>query len=122
VNHVIWDDAAFEELLDSVDGPVGQLIAELSERAATVARAVVPVRDPLIRDRRRRAGRTSNARPPGFTKAGIRVHGPIRGATGMYGGVNAPADPTVFLEDPASQMTRSYPFLTAGLDSLQGSL
>jgi hypothetical protein len=113
-----WRDAQLEELLNSPEGPVGQLIAELSAQAATVARATVPVRDPATRNRHRRTGRGSNARPPGFTKAGIHVHGPVRGIYNVYGGVNAPADPSIFLEYPARQMTRGYPFLTAGLDSL----
>ena len=116
MNAVIWDDAAIQDLLNSPDGPVGQLIAELSERAATVARNTVRVRTT-------RAGRHSTARPPGFTRAGIRVHGPVIGSGGgLYGGVNAPADPTIFLEQPAEQMHRAYPFLTTGLESLEGSL
>jgi hypothetical protein len=114
-----WHEAQLAELLNDPAGPVGQYIAELSERAAAVARATVPVRDPVTRNRHRRAGRNSNARPPGFTKAGIRVHGPVIGSRGgMYGGVNAPADPAIFLEYPARQMARGYPFLTTGLDSL----
>lgn len=110
---IVWDEAALADLLNSPDGPVGELIAELSARAAVVARATVPVR-------RSRAGRNSTARPPGFTKAGITVHGPVTGSRGgLYGGVNAPADPSIFLETPADQMNRKYPFLTAGLDSLE---
>lgn len=122
MSHVLhWRDAALDDLLYSPDGPVGRLIAELSEQVATVARSVVHVRtlDPL--DRRRRAGHGSSAAPVGWTKAGIRVHGPVRGTRGgMYGGVNAPADPAIFLEYPASQMEEKYPFLTTGLDSLAG--
>jgi hypothetical protein len=48
------------------------------------------------------------------------VHGPVTGSRGgLYGGVNAEADPTIFLEKPAEQMDRKYPFLTTGLDSLE---
>lgn len=117
-NDVNIDAAAVEELLTDPEGPVGQLIAELSAQIVTVATAVVPVRDPATRDRRKRAGRNSDARPPGFTKANIRVHGPVRGIFGLYGGANAPADPTIFLELPAEQLERKYPFLTTGLESL----
>lgn len=113
-----WHEYQLDQLLRSPDGPVGRLIAELSERVAVVARRTVPVRDPATRNRRRRAGLHSTARPPGFTKANIRVHGPVRGHTGLYGGVNAPGSPGIFLEYPASQMNRKYPFLTTGLDSL----
>lgn len=110
------DDAAIEALLHDPAGPVGQLIFELSTQAADVARAVVRVR------RSRTWSARSNARPPGFTKAGIRVHGPVIGTHGgMYGGVNAPADPSLFLELPAEQMSHKFPFLTTGLDSIMGS-
>lgn len=110
--------ASVDELLNDPAGPVGQLIAELSERVAVVARRTVPVRDAGTRNRRRRAGHGSTAHAPGYTKANIRVHGPVRGHSSLYGGVNAPGSPSIFLEYPADQMTRKYPFLTVGLDSL----
>jgi hypothetical protein len=111
---IVWDDKAVYDLLNSADGPVGELILELSERAAAVAKSVVRVRT-------QRGG--STARPPGFTKASIKVHFPAWGSLGLlYGGVNASADPTIFLEYPASQMTQSYPFLTMGLFSLEGQV
>jgi hypothetical protein len=105
-------------LLNDPAGPVGQLIAELSERVATVARDTVPVRNPAAKNRRRRAGRGSSAQPPGWTKASIKVHGPVRGHSNLYGGVNAAGNPGIFLEYPARQMNRKYPFLTTGIDSL----
>ena len=116
--YLSWDDTAIEDLFNDPAGPLGQLIGELSQRAAAVARATVHVRA-VPGTRRIRAGRNSTARPPGFTRADIRVHGPVRGQYGLYGGVNAAADPTIFLEHPAIQMTRGYPFLTTGLDSLE---
>lgn len=113
---IVWSDAEIQWLLTSPEGPVGELIGELSEKAAAVARGAVHVRPGTAKSAT--TGHGSNARPPGFTKADIRVHGPVRGAYGMYGGVNAAADPTIFLELPARQMDRRYPFLTVGLDSL----
>jgi hypothetical protein len=119
-----WNQARLEDLLNSPDGPVGRLIAELSGQAAAVARSAVRVRS-VPGTRRTRAGRNSTAVPPGFTKASIRVHGPVTGSRGgLYGGVNAALVPTVFLEhdpDGAEQMDRQYPFLTTGLESLAGS-
>ena len=116
---LVFNDAAINGMLTDPDGPVGQLVAELSERGVQVARSVVRVRD-VPGTRRTRAGRNSTARPPGFTKASIHVHGPVRGSRGgLYGGGNSAADPTIFLEDPASQMSRRYPFMTTGLDSLE---
>lgn len=118
---VTIDDIALYELLNAADGPVGLLITELSLRASVVAATVVHVRPGTPASAT--TGRTSNARPPGFTKARVRPHLAWGAATGkIYGGVNAPADPSIFLEDPASQMHRPYPFLTTGLDSLIGTV
>lgn len=111
---------AAEELLNDPAGPVGQLVADLSEQAAQIARASVQVRR-VPGTRRTRAGRHSTARPPGYTRASIVVHGPVVGSLGgLYGGVNAAGNPGIFLEYPAEQMTRKYPFLTTALDAIQG--
>lgn len=115
-----WSDAAEAELLNSVDGPVGRLIMELSYRAAAVARSAAPVRA-VPGTRRTRAGRNSTARAAGFLKADIRTHLARGSLGGLYGGVNAAADPAIFLEYPASQMDRKYPFLTTALDAITGS-
>lgn len=113
-NDVNIDDAAVADLLNGSDSPVADLLRELSERAALVARGRVRVRVPGTD----RTGVTSNARPPGFTKASIRVN-MNRGTGGtLYGGVEAAEDPSIFLEEPAEQ-EREFPFLTTGLDSLE---
>lgn len=114
------DRAAMDVMLNDPAGPVGQLIAELSGQAAQIARSAVRVRE-VPGTRRTRAGRHSTARPPGYTKARIVVHGPVVGSRGgLYGGVNAPGNPGIFLEHPAEQMSRKYPFLTTALDAIQG--
>jgi hypothetical protein len=115
------NQAELEELLNSPAGPVGKLLAELADKGAVIARGAVRVRS-VPGTRRTRAGRGSSARPPGFTKASIHSHGPVRGQLGLYASVNAQADPAVFLETPAQQLTRSYPFLTTALDALEGQL
>lgn len=113
-----WHEAQLREMLTDPAGPVGQLIAELSAETAQVARSMVRVRQ-VPGTRRTRAGHGSSARSPGFTKGLIAVHGPVRGSRGgLYGGVNAPGNPSIFLEYPASQMTRKYPFLTTALDEI----
>jgi hypothetical protein len=115
-----WDEAALEDLLDSMDGPVGKFIWELSVRAAAIAAEAVHVRPGTPASAT--TGRTSNARPPGYTKARIRPHLARGAMTGkLYGGINAPADPAIFLEMPADQMHKTYPFLTTGVYSLQGT-
>ncbi len=116
---VTWDEAEIDDLLNSIEGPVGQLIYELSVRATVVAISVVHVRPGTPASAT--TGRTSNARPPAFTKLNTRAHIARGSRGGLYGGVNAPADPTLFLEMPASQMHRAYPFLTTGLFSLEGT-
>jgi hypothetical protein len=113
------DDAEIFDMLNSADGPVGQMVTELSAQAAAVAVAVVHVRPGTPSSAT--TGRNSNARPPGFTKSRIRPHLAWRADGTVYGGVNAPADPAIYLEDPARQMHKSYPFLTTGLWSLEGS-
>jgi hypothetical protein len=116
------DDAAVAALINDPLGPVGLLIAELSEQAAAVSRAVVHVRPGTPRSTV--WGPRSTTRPPGFTKASIHTHGPVVGVHGLYGGVNAAADPGIFLEylPHTEQYYGPYPFLTVGLDSLIGTL
>jgi hypothetical protein len=118
---ITWSQEAINGLMNSVDGPVARMLNELSAQVAAVARQAVPVRNPA-RGSRGWAGRNSTAQPPGYTKALIRPHLGRGALTGnLYGGANAPGNPGIFLEYPASQMTHKYPFLTTGLDSIIGS-
>lgn len=112
-----WHEARLREELNSIDGPVGRFIMEVSAEAAQIARAVVRVRQ-VPGTRRTRAGRGSTARAPGFLKGDIRTHIARGSLGGLYGGVNAAADPGLYLEYPASQMHRKYPFLTTALDEI----
>lgn len=117
-----WDDRALDDLLNSMDGPVGMLISELSLRAALVATTVVHVLPGTPRSGYWNS-RSTAVRPPGYTKSRIRPHLAYGSRTGhLYGGVNAPAAPSIWLEMPAEQMYETYPFLTTGLWSLVGSL
>jgi hypothetical protein len=121
---VRWNYPAVDELLNSLDGPVGRLIAELSGRAASIARRRVHVR-PGTPGSTVWNEATSTAWPPGYTRASIRTHLARGARTGkLYGGVNASGSPTFFLEYPprgAEQMTDRYPFLTTALDELAGT-
>lgn len=115
-------DAAVDDLLKSWDGPVGRMITELSDEITTVAKSAVRVRDP--KSKAGRAGPKSTAHPPGYTKALTRRHLGRGSRTGnIYGGANAPGSPGIFLEYPAIQIALNahrYPFLTSGLDAIQG--
>jgi len=115
--NVNLDDAEIFDMLNSADGPVGQLVTELSAQAAAVATGAVHVRPGTPRSTVWSS--RSTALPPGYTKARIRPHMGWGKATGnIYGGVNAPAAPSIFLEDPAEQMYDTYPFLTTAFWSL----
>lgn len=112
---VTIDVQALWDLLNSADGPVGRMVQELSAQAATVALAKAPVRHTASWSAR------SNSWPPGYLKAHIRPHLGWGSRTGhIYGGVNAPMSPTIFLEYPARQMHRAYPFMTTALWELAG--
>ena len=107
---------AVDELMRNIDGPVGDLMRDVSKEMADVARTKVRVRIP----RTDRTGRTSNANPPGYTKEHItstvghaKTHDGI-----LFGGAEAPGNPGIFLEAPAEQMHEKYPFLTTGLWSV----
>jgi hypothetical protein len=118
-----WDEAALDDLLNSLDGPVGRFIWDLSVKAATIAEAEVHVRPGTPSSAT--TGRTSNAYPPGYTKKRIRPHLARGAMTGrLYGGVNAPYTPSTWLETPASQIAEKghkFPFLTTGVYSLEGT-
>jgi len=106
------DDAAVFEMMNSLDGPVGRYLLDLSEQAAEVARTVVPVR------KRTRRSPKSTSRPSGFTKRSIRTDMYWDDQGLIYGGVAADFAMTIFLETPAKQMHRAYPFLSTALESL----
>ena len=103
--------AAVFALTNDADGPVGELVLELAERAAVVARSVVRVRHT------RTWSDKSTARPPGFTRAGIRPDIGYDAAGLIYGAVLAPYQAGFYLEYPREDRTW-YPFLSIGIDSL----
>lgn len=113
------NDAAIYDMLNSMDGPVARMLDEISERAAAVARAKVPVRKPDLSPRRKRhrAG-VSTSFPPGYTL--VSIHSNVHWYQGLiYGGIAAVEEPTIFLEYPAEQMHREYPFMSTAFDSLE---
>lgn len=112
------NDVVIYDMLNAMDGPVAEMLDAISERAAAIARATVPVR----RNRYGRFGRRpslhSTSFPTGYTLRSI--HSNVHWYNGLiYGGVAAAEEPTIFLEDPAAQMERKYPFLSTAFDSLE---
>jgi len=111
VAEVRLDHTAIHDLLNGPDGPVTRLMTELSERVATVARVKVRVRSSPRTPR-------SDSAPRGFTKASIRAD--VHWHQGLvYGGAVAAEEPTFFLEDPAEQLERRYPFMSTAIDTLE---
>jgi len=119
------DVPAVEDLLRDPEGPVGDFIGELSRRAAGVARTVVHVFPGTPRSTIWNRRTSTAILPPGYTLESIRTHWPQIGTRGgMFGGVDATGLPSVFLEyrpNGAEQMVSRYPFLTTGLESLEGT-
>lgn len=113
------DNAAIYDLLNGADGPVAKMLDAMSERAAAVARANAPVRRlDADRPRRRSRGGLSTSFPPGYTL--VSIHANVHWYNGLiYGGIAAVEEPTIFLEYPAEQMERKYPFMSTAFDSME---
>jgi len=106
------DDAAIEFLLSEADGPVGRYMYDMSQRMTIIAKAAAPV----MKGRNYWTARSNAVRPPGTTRASVHSVWGYDDAGKPFAGVNALANPSIFLERPAIQMHRRYPFLTLALD------
>jgi len=116
LNDVTIHQEEVDKLMRDIDGPVGDLMRDVSKQIANVAREKVRVRTPGTH----RTGRTSNSKTPGYTKSRITStvgHSKLHDGL-LFGGAEAPGDPGIFLEAPAEQMHEKYPFLTTGLWSV----
>ena len=80
---VNFDDGAIFDLLNGSDGPVWQLVNELSEEAAIVARTLVRVRTTPTWSER------SDAAAVGATLASITAHMGYNNEGHIFGGINA---------------------------------
>ncbi len=110
---VVIYQSSIDELVNSPEGPVAKLLAELSDEVAALARQYVRVRRGNVWTSR------SNAKPPGFTLASIHANMGYDESGQIYGGAAAAENPTIFLETPAIQMHDKYPFLSTALDDVQ---
>ncbi len=94
-----WNREVAYELFESEGGPAGDLMRRLGVEVAVVARARC----------RRRTGRTADL-----------IHSAVgTDSQGLYVDVGTKYVGN-FLEHPAKQMKRAYPFLTDGLNTLAG--
>jgi hypothetical protein len=113
-----WNERELEDLLNSPEGPVGELLEDLAQRAALAAKAAAPVQKPSSFSYGKKGSSSYMPWSGGYTKAKIR---PVMGFTKggkLFSGVNSPFGPTLFLEHPARQLHHPYPFMTTGLYSV----
>ena len=115
-NSVQWDDAALWDLLQGVDGPVGQWLTE----AVSTLTAVVETAAPVQKRQNWSWGRNSTSYMPrslGYLKGTVRpVIGYTKGGQ-LFGGVNAAYGPTLFLEEGGGRYghARHIPFMSTSL-------
>lgn len=113
-NEVQLDDAKIDDTLTSEDGPVGEWLDQMTKRMEAVSAVKAPVRSPGSVWNEA----TTSAAPIGWTKANIgrRIARYRNGE--LYGSVNAPAHPTIFLEYPRVDRAK-HPFLSTALWSFE---
>jgi hypothetical protein len=120
ISTVNLDPLAINELLNSPDGPVGQVILELSVQATKIAAEAAPLQKPWNHSWVFAKSTSYMPWSTSYLKANVRSSGVRYNALGqLYSGVNAPYGPTLFLEKPADQLHRQYPFLSTALYTVQ---
>jgi hypothetical protein len=111
---------ALEDLLNSPDGPVGGVIAALSMEATDIAKAAAPLQKPSSHSWSFAKSTSYMPWSTTYLKVNVRWSGfRFNGFGQMYSGVNAPYGPTLFLERPADQLHRKYPFLSTALYTVE---
>jgi hypothetical protein len=109
-----WNDAAIEDLLKSMDGPVGKFILEKTQQMTAMVRADAPVQKPENYSWGKRSS-SYEPRSAGYLKGGVHSAMGYTKTNQLYGGVNAPYGPTLFLEQPARQLHEKIPFMSSAL-------
>ena len=111
---VKWDEANWEWMVHSMDGPVGKFLEAKSLEMAAIAKVAAP-----IQQRRNWSwGKRSSSYMPrslGYLKGSVTPHMGWTRSGELFGGVNAAYGPTLFLEQPADQLHHAYPFLSTAL-------
>ena len=120
MGEVVISQEAVNELFRDIDGPVGDLMRDIANQIATVAREKAPILNPRnVRSSRSSAFLADDGtiKTPGYTKRHITTtvgHSKLHDNY-VFGGAEAPGNPGIFLEAPAEQMHEKHPFLTTGL-------
>lgn len=111
-----WDDAALDDLLNSIDGPVGKFITEKTAEMTALAE----IGAPLQKRKNWSWGRDSTSYLPrsfGYLKSTVRpVIGYTKGGH-LYGGTNAAWGPVLFLQYGGGRYGRAerIPFMSSAL-------
>lgn len=120
---LIWNEGSIDEFLNDIDGPVGELIAELSEKMTAVAIAAAPVQTSHTFSWGKVKSTSYMPWSGGYTKSRIHSAMGYSNAGKLYGGTNAPYGPTIYLEKAGfranGQPRALHPFLTTALYSLE---
>lgn len=119
---VDWNDDAIDRLVNDEYGPVGQMLAELSEKMTVVAKGAVPVQSPRTFSWGKKHSTSYLPWSGGYTKMTTHSAMGYDKSGQLFGGTNAPYGPTIFLEREgfrANGMPRAlHPFLTTALESV----
>ncbi len=114
-----WDDAALHDLLQSIDGPVGKWLAEKTLELTAEVEAAAPIQKP----KNYSWGHGSTSYMPrsiGYLKGGVRPHMGYTKTGMLFGGVDAPYGPTLFLERGGGRHGHAerIPFMSTALYSV----
>jgi hypothetical protein len=117
-SYIEWHEDELEDMLNTPEGLVGEFLTELMMKMATVAKAGAPIQKPQNFSWGKKYSTSYMPWSGGYTKAHTVPHMGYTKGGHLFGGVNAPYGPTLFLEKPARQLKHSYPFMTTALYSL----
>jgi hypothetical protein len=111
-----WDDASIEDMLHSLDGPVGKFITAKSLEMTALAQVGAPLQKP----KNWSWGRNSTSYEPrsfGYLKGSVHPSVGYTKAGQLYGGTNAMYGPTFFLEYGGGRYghARRIPFMSTAL-------
>lgn len=111
-----FDDAMIEEMLNSVEGPVGQFLTEKMIELT----ALVGVKAPIQKPENYSWGKHSTSYMPrsmGYLKGTVRPHMGYTKSGQLFAGTNAAYGPSLFLERGGGRYghARLIPFMTEAL-------
>jgi hypothetical protein len=118
---VVWNDEELEWLLNSLEGPVGQLMVDLSEKTTAAAIAGAPVQTPRTFSWGKKHSTSYMPWSGGYAKSGTYAKAGYSNAGKLYGGTNSPLFPTYFLERQCRwpHPHELHPFLTNSLLAIE---